>query len=413
MRLSKPKHPLNFSVTLPYSKSVLNRELVIKHLAGDALAAVLQSLPEIEMANDTLIIHRALTSGKADIDAEDAGTALRFLTAALTFSPVPVSISGTARLQQRPMQPLIDALRICGADIRCTGTPGFAPVEIYPSTMRGGEITLDASFSSQFVSALLMVAPYFEQGLILHLQGNQVSASYTRLTIDIMKRFGVQVEQYGAALHVSPQQYRKNQPLSLERDWSAAAFWYMLAGVLPLDYLCLNDTHLADLQGDVQIAHIARQLGVSSTQMPQGVVLSKAEPLFHSPFTFDFSSVPDLVPAIVVWCSVAQIPAVMNGVAHLRYKESDRLAALTTELAKAGVIIQTVGDSNITLTCYPMENEGLISLKTYDDHRLAMSWSALVANFSEVHIEQPLVIRKSYPAFWQQLNEAGFLYNEL
>jgi 3-phosphoshikimate 1-carboxyvinyltransferase len=413
MQLTRPKHPLNFTVLLPISKSILNRELIIKHLAGDELSAAFTTLPADELANDSLVLYNALTSTQPEKNVQDAGTALRFLTAAATCSSTPVILSGTARLHERPMEWLLNALRQCGADIRCSGKEGFAPLHVYPSHMKGGEVVINASVSSQFVSALLMVAPRFENGLTLHLEGKEVSATYTQMTIDVMKRFGIQVESNGNRLHVSPQSYIANRPFSAERDWSAAAFWYLLAGVLPLERIRLQGLRFSSTQGDAQVATLAIQLGVQSVETHEGIELTRSVEPKTSFFTHNFTAVPDLVPALAVWCAVKRIPAVMEGVAHLRYKESDRIAALTTELQKAGVSIKC--DNPDAFSLFEERNiiDHEISMQTYEDHRLAMSWSALTALFDRVNIHHPEVVSKSYPAFWQQLSGAGFLLNEL
>lgn len=413
MRLTKPEHPLNYSVQLPLSKSVLNRELIIKHLAGDDISNALHLFNRGEIANDSLVLHRALTGIDETKQVEDAGTALRFLTAASTLAANPVLINGTERLHERPIEPLISALRQCGAKIKCTNREGFAPLYISPAQMRGGEINISANISSQFVSALLMVAPYFEKGLILHLDGNQVSTSYTQLTMAVMSRFGVQVAKQKNTLTVSPQKYKTGIPISGERDWSSAVFWYMLAAVLPMEQLSFAGLRLNSAQGDAAVAHIMKSFGIITQENSQGVVLSGVPLPLPTNWKYNFNTVPDLVPAMAALCAVKKVSAELEGVAHLRLKESDRIEALQNELFKVGCKLSITKPDKFTLSCRNQPVMDFSGFKTYRDHRLAMSWSAFTALAESVVIQEPEVVQKSYPAFWQQLQEAGFLYNEL
>lgn len=413
MRLTKPEHPLNYSVQLPLSKSVLNRELIIKHLAGDDISSVLHSFNSLDIANDSLLLHRALTGVDETKQVEDAGTALRFLTAACSLTAKPVLLTGTERLHERPIKPLISALRQCGAQISCTNKEGFAPLLISPAHMRGGEINIPANISSQFVSALLMVAPYFEKGLMLHLDGNQVSASYTQLTVAVMSRFGVQVTKKENTLIVKQGKYKAGVPLSGERDWSSAVFWYMLAAVLPLEQLKFAGLRLNSEQGDVAVASIMKSFGIITQENSQGTVLTGTTLPPPSVWKYNFSSVPDLVPAMAALCAVKRVNAELEGVAHLRLKESDRIDALQNELFKVGCKLSNTEPDKFTLSCHNQPVMDFSGFKTYRDHRLAMSWSVFTALAESIVIQHPEVVQKSYPAFWQQMQEAGFLYNEL
>ena len=413
MRLTKPEHPLNYSVQLPLSKSVLNRELIIKHLAGDDISNALHQLNSLDIANDSMVLHRSLSGADEIKQVEDAGTALRFLTAVSSLSTKPVLLTGTERLHERPLEPLINALRQCGAKINCTNRDGFAPLYILPAHMRGGEINMPANISSQFVSALLMVAPYFEQGLVLHLDGEQVSASYTQLTVSVMSRFGVQVIRHKDTLIVKSQKYKRGVPLSEERDWSSAVFWYMLAAVLPLEQLEFTGLRLDSGQGDAAVAHIMKNFGILTQENSQGIVLTGTTLPPPSDWRYNFSSVPDLVPAMAALCAVKKVNAELEGVAHLRLKESDRIAALQNELFKVGCKLNSTEPDKFTLSFHNQPVIDVSGFKTYGDHRLAMSWSAFTALSESIVIQHPEVVQKSYPAFWQQLQGAGFLYNEL
>lgn len=413
MRLTKPEHPLNYSVQLPLSKSVLNRELIIKHLAGDDISSVLHLFNSLDISNDSLVLHRALTGADETKQVEDAGTALRFLTAACSLTTKPVLLTGTERLHERPLEPLISALRECGAQISCTNKEGFAPLLISPAQMRGGEINIPANISSQFVSALLMVAPYFERGLILHLDGKQVSASYIQLTMAVMSRFCVQVSQQKNTLIVKQQKYKAGVPLSEERDWSSAVFWYMLAAVLPMEQISFAGLGLNSVQGDAAVADIMEDFGIGTQENVQGVVLTKKKLPIPAHWKYNFSSVPDLVPAVAALCAVKRVSAELEGVAHLRLKESDRIDALQKELFKVGCKLTAIEPDKFTLSCHNQPVMDFSGFKTYRDHRLAMSWSAFTVLAESVVIQHPEVVQKSYPAFWQQLQEAGFLHNEL
>lgn len=390
-------------ITLPLSKSVSNRALIIAALTDG------QPWPEkIADCSDTEVMLRALKSGESNINAADAGTAMRFLTAYFaTREGRSVTIDGTERMRQRPIGPLVEALRACGAQIGYVGAEGYPPLKIEGKVLHGGKLSIDATVSSQFVSALLMVAPLMRDGLELRLEGEAASLPYVDLTLDMMRRAGADAERQGADITVRAGSYG-NVRLPAEADWSAASYWYETEA-LTSGFLTMRGLDAASCQPDRRAAAIFADLGVETTEseVPDSLELV-GSPDVSPRLNIDLSQTPDLTPAVAVTCAMIGIPFRLMGLESLKIKETDRLHALSAELAKIGVETETPGNNTL---CWDGRRAPVFAIpvfETYGDHRMAMAFAPVAAYIPGIVVKDAEVVGKSYPGFWDDLRAAGF-----
>ena len=400
--VSHPTGILNGTVTPPASKSESNRALIIEALSG--AGSKLENLSE---ANDTRVITRLLQEKADELNAEDAGTVMRFMTAYLAVTGQQKTITGTARMQQRPIGILVEALRQLGAQIDYLGQEGYPPLAFrgidrnqqYPATLQ-----VRGDISSQYISALLMVAPLFPHGLTLELQGKVGSRPYIQMTLALMQHFGVQSDFTGNVIKVPAQSYGR-AIYTIESDWSGASYWYSRVALAKEARGTLTGLRQASFQGDSAIADIMGNIGVKTEFVSQGVILTKTDTL--KPFSYDFSDCPDLAQTVAVVCAAKGIAAEMTGLESLRIKETDRIAALQQELRKIGGDLEDLGQEIFRVkpaTGIP----GQPKFHTYEDHRMAMAFAPL-GLLAPVEIEEPHVVRKSYPRYWENLAAMGFI----
>lgn len=402
--LSIPRK-LKGEVRLPLSKSECNRLLIIRAITGTDV-----QLPEISDAEDTVSLRRILDKLKTHTDGDEydvgpAGTTMRFLSAYLSSVPGVYTLTGSARMKQRPIAILVSALEQLGADIEFTGKPGFPPLKIFGGPLRGGEIEMDGSVSSQFVSALLMIAPTMHNGLVLHFKGPIVSRPYIDMTIRIMERFGVFPIWDGDSLVVSNQHYEVEDPqkqFRVEPDWSAASYWYSMAALADEADIFLPGLRRDSLQADAVCALLFPFLGVSTTFEENGVRLTK-NGYRPGAFAFDFEDCPDIVQTVAVTAAALRVPMLMCGLNTLRVKETDRISAVKTELAKIGVNCEEPGAGMLELKNFSDYLQEPLSISTYEDHRMAMAFAPLAIRYPGLMIEDPAVVRKSYPGFWDEV----------
>ncbi|MGP1436841.1 MAG: 3-phosphoshikimate 1-carboxyvinyltransferase [Phocaeicola sp.] len=400
---------ISTSIKLPASKSISNRALIIHALSKGS--NVLSNLSDCD---DTKVMIRALRDMPEIIDVHASGTAMRFLTAYLSLVPGTHIITGTERMKHRPIKVLVDALRALGANIEYNGEEGFPPLRI---TGRNGNewnraIELPGNVSSQYISALLMIGPYLKEGLNIKLLGDIVSKPYINLTLDLMNQFGGKADWVGETLlTVKPQPY-KDIPFTIESDWSAASYWYeMIALSRSADSeIKLKGLFKNSSQGDSEVAWIFNQLGVQTEFSDDEVIIKKGgtKPLR---FEYNFINQPDLTQTFAVTCAMMDIPFHFNGLQSLKIKETDRLTALVTELKKLG--ISAVQDLESVITwkgdhIKPSETP----INTYEDHRMAMAFAPAGLIMKDVRINNPEVISKSYPHYWEDLKQAGFNIEE-
>jgi 3-phosphoshikimate 1-carboxyvinyltransferase len=390
---------LKGSIQLPSSKSISNRVLIIRYLSG--WKGLIHNLSD---ATDTLLLNEILSSGRRDINTDNAGTVMRFLTAVLSVKEGNYLLTGSERMNERPIGPLVDALKSIGAEIDYTEKYGYPPIKITGKKLSGGKINIKANVSSQFISALLMIAPFLEKGLTINLTTKPVSTDYIRMTIDLMKYFGVEVAIEADTYSVKPQHYIPKE-ITIESDWSSAAYIYALASLKPGSQIKLNGLTKNSIQGDQIISVIMEQFGVKTSYDSSGVTI-KSTNIQPKHFEFDFTNYPDLVPVMTALCSVKKIPFHFTGVGHLRYKESDRLAALQKELDKTGAIIR-ISENEIKSVEYKQIPDKTVVLDSYNDHRLALSFALCSCADNNVQISGIEVVDKSYPEFLKDLGQLG------
>lgn len=384
-------------IQLPASKSESNRALTIAAYGG--FAPDIQNLSE---SNDTQLLKRVFEDlGKSEtVDVQDCGTAARFMLTFLACHEGHWLLTGTDRMQQRPMQDLIVALRDLGADIQCLGNAGFLPVVIEGKPLRGGKVAVDVTHSSQFASSLLLAAPMWPNGLELELKGELNSMPYIEMTINMMRHFGANVERKERKVVVEPKPYRST-PFVVEPDWSAASYWYEIAALSDECDILLKDLPLQSLQGDAKMAKMAEQLGIQTILEKAGLRLKKI-PLATENLFFNFSDSPDLFPAVVAACAGLELEAHFVGVKNLSSKESDRVEVMKAELSKLGVQLVKISGNELKLMPSVLRNNDCKDLKfnTYNDHRIAMALAPLRLILGSASVDHPEVVAKSYPGFW-------------
>ena len=391
------------TITLPFSKSITNRALLIAALCDGRHQVVHQAL-----CDDSVVMSEALTRSSGNIDVGAAGTAMRFLTAYFaTREAVTVTLDGSARMRQRPIGGLVDALRQLGAHIDYMGQEGFPPLRITGTAMHGGDVVMDGSVSSQYISAVMMILPAIEGGSIL-LSGDIVSAPYIHMTAAVMRDMGANVDITGNRITIAAG-YAGNDCV-VEADWSAAAPWYAIAALLPESSITLNGLSADSIQGDAQLVALGSKLGIASQFTADGVNLDTSHFIGCCCSCFaDMSDTPDLVPSWTVLLCLLERSFRMTGVRTLRHKESDRIEALRKELAKLGYVLKVEGDDAISWygeRCDIGQRPPVID--PHGDHRLAMAFAPAAARFPGLIITDPEVVEKSYPAFWRHLEQAGF-----
>lgn len=398
-----PPPSIKVSIQLPASKSISNRALIINALGeGTCTPANLSD------CDDTRVMVKALTEGKETIDIMAAGTAMRFLTAYLCATPGEAkTITGTARMQQRPIQILVNALRQLGAEIEYAGNEGFPPLRIKGAELEGSEITLQGNVSSQYISALLMIGSVLKNGLTLHLEGEIISRPYINLTLQLMQDFGAKAAWTSTnSISVAPQPYQCI-PFTVESDWSAASYWYQMAVLSPQAEIELLGLFHNSYQGDSRGAEVFSRLGITTEFTPKGVKLKKTGKAPER-LEEDFIDIPDLAQTFVVTCALLNVPFRFTGLQSLKIKETDRIAALRNELRKLGYIIEEENDSVLIWNGQRCTPEETPVIETYEDHRMAMAFAPAVICYPHMQIADPHVVTKSYPHYWEDLKEAGF-----
>ena len=402
-------------IVLPASKSISGRALVINALSGSSL------LPDnLSDSDDTQAMLNALHEMPEVIDIGAAGTAMRFLTAYLSVTPGTHTITGTERMKHRPIGILVDALRTLGADIAYEGEEGFPPLRIAGrNDIEGGELSVPGNVSSQYISALLMIAPTLKKGLRLTLTGQIASRPYLDMTVSMMRDFGAEVEWIAKdVIEVKPGSYRQ-RPYHIESDWSAASYWYEMVALSPDAgaQVELVGLHHDSIQGDSKVWQLMSELGVATEyyEEPDGTEIIRLRKTGNLAchFCHDFSHQPDLAQTFAVTCAMLDVPFRLVGLQSLRIKETDRIAALVEELGK--IVCLEGNDSELLwegfyniddLELLPFEE---FTFDTYDDHRMAMALAPVcLRTGGEIVINNPEVVSKSYPHYWEDLEKVGF-----
>ena len=446
------------SIALPASKSVSNRALLLQALCPVKRYAI-DNLAVCDDTDHMLQGVEAKRAGAQLIDIGATGTAMRFLTAYLAITEGETVITGSERMQQRPIGTLVEALRELGADITYMNREGYPPLCIRGKKLQGGALEIEAGISSQYISALLMIAPCLADGLTLHLKGNIASRTYIELTLDLMRKYGAVAEWTDEqTIRVDAGAY-EDIPLTVEADWSAASYWYELAAVaahLGHDVdITLPALTLDSRQGDRVVAQLFEPLGVKTRATIDKVCASERESSLlefsqqaqpkldsiavksqftidkvcaseressllefsqqaqpklnsiavNSQFEWDFTHCPDIAQTLAVTCCLLGIPYVFKGIHSLRIKETDRVAALIAELRKLGFVLRAEGDERLVWDGERCEPDEHPVIATYDDHRMAMAFAPAALCYKNLTIEHPEVVTKSYPGFWEEIGK--------
>lgn len=399
---------LNTCIVLPASKSISNRALVINALSKGSMP-----IENISDCDDSMVVVAALRDMPRVIDIKAAGTAMRFLTSLLATRPGEEHIiTGTERMRNRPISVLVDALRALGADIGYEERAGYPPLKISGRKLKGGHLMLPGNVSSQYISSLLMIGPTLEQGLTLALEGEIISRPYIDMTLAIMRQYGARAEWVGEKeIRVEPVPYEPI-PYYVESDWSAASYWYEMVALSTDEEasVVLPGLFEDSLQGDAAVAKMFEPLGVE-TVMEQGRVLIRKSGRTVETCEWNMLAQPDLAQTIVVTCCMKGVHFRISGLQTLRIKETDRIAALQKELLKYGFVLTAEGDDVLQwkgeMSDQPVVPEH-VSIDTYDDHRMAMAFAPIALVKGSVVINNPEVVSKSYPSFWEDMRSAGF-----
>ena len=396
-------------VILPSSKSLSNRVLVINALSGNR-----GMLPEnVSDCDDTRVMIKWLDGCDETVDVGAAGTAMRFSTALLAVSEGYRVITGSERMKQRPIALLVDALRGLGAEIEYVGNEGYPPLRIKGNpTMKGGCVSLSGGVSSQYISALLMIAPMMEEGLTLTLTGDVVSRPYIDMTIGLMRDFGAKVMWMDDnVVRVEPRVYSKRD-FFVESDWSACSYWYEMVALGDGDVL-LPGLFKDSFQGDSRVAELFSMLGVT-TEYVEGEGMGACVHIYRTGdvcgrLDLDLVEQPDLAQTLVVCCCMMGVPFRFTGLQSLKIKETDRINALRTEMRKLGYVVGEENDSVLYWNGERCEADTEPVIDTYDDHRMAMAFAPCALKLGEIRINDPHVVSKSYPGYWEDLRSVGFV----
>ena len=396
-------------VILPSSKSLSNRVLVINALSGNR-----GMLPEnVSDCDDTRVMIKWLDGCDETVDVGAAGTAMRFSTALLAVSEGYRVITGSERMKQRPIALLVDALRGLGAEIEYVGNEGYPPLRIKGNpTMKGGCVSLSGGVSSQYISALLMIAPMMEEGLTLTLIGDVVSRPYIDMTIGLMRDFGAKVMWMDDnVVRVEPRVYSKRD-FFVESDWSACSYWYEMVALGDGDVL-LPGLFKDSFQGDSRVAELFSMLGVD-TEYVEGEGMGACVHIYRTGdvcgrLDLDLVEQPDLAQTLVVCCCMMGVPFRFTGLQSLKIKETDRINALRTEMRKLGYVVGEENDSVLYWNGERCEADTEPVIDTYDDHRMAMAFAPCALKLGEIRINDPHVVSKSYPGYWEDLRSVGFV----
>lgn len=410
IQLHKPQRSLRGEIFLPGSKSISNRVLMIKALSDSSFD--LENLSDSDDTSHLLDALRAIEARSSPvIDIGHAGTDMRFLTAYLaTREGATYELTGSERMQQRPIGELVNVLKSLGADISYKHKEGFPPLLIRGKKLEGGSTVIRGDISSQFISALLLIAPYFEKGLELELTGNIVSKPYIDMTTETMKLFGAQVSEAGNTWKVNPMPYQnRKEAYMVESDWSAASYFYSIVALSPPGTsLTLKGLFEKSLQPDSACSTIYKRFGVETTFEDRAIVISKTREVLSEIMAYDFTDCPDIAQTLACTCAALQMPFHFTGLQTLKVKETDRILALQQELAKFEIQLEATAHS-LSFDGHSVLSREPVQIATYNDHRMAMSFAPLALVHDHVSIEHAEVVSKSYPCFWGDLRKIGFV----
>jgi 3-phosphoshikimate 1-carboxyvinyltransferase len=399
--LTPPGGALSGTIHLPASKSESNRMLVIRALSQNSI-----EVRNLSEAHDTQTMIGLLAENPETLDVGHAGTAMRFLTAFLAFRSEDKVLTGSQRMQQRPIGLLVDALRTLGADIHYLDREGYPPLMIFGRNSKFGEsrVSIPGNVSSQYISALLMIAPTLPDGLRIDIEGDIGSRPYIEMTLGLMAKFGIEYRWEGTSILVERRLYQRGS-YAVEADWSAASYWYCIAAMAEEAEFTLPGLRRDSWQGDHVVAEMMAGLGVETEYSEEGVKIKKVKVRMPDAVVWDFRDCPDLAQGLLVMLAGLGIKGRFTGLESLRIKETDRIAALQQELGKFGMRLD---EKDAVWTLTGTFEVATASIPTYQDHRMAMAFAPLALHCPGLQIEESEVVRKSYPGFWEDLKKVGF-----
>ncbi|MBP8903548.1 MAG: 3-phosphoshikimate 1-carboxyvinyltransferase [Paludibacteraceae bacterium] len=392
-------HPekIQLEINLPASKSISNRALIL-----NALSYSPHEVENLSDCDDTRVMVNVFDSNSNYFDVGAAGTSMRFLTAFLAKTVGEWTITGSERMKQRPIRILVDALNQLGGKVEYIENKGFPPLKIFGSALTGGEINLNGGISSQYISALMMIAPYMQKGLKINLQGNVISTPYILMTKKMMEDFGVKIDFSGDKISIRPQIYNPVR-FRVESDWSAASYWYEILSLSGKGKIRLKGLKKESYQGDSEIAEIFKSLGVTTEYAEDGVILLPNKETLVKNFFLDFTNIPDLAQTVAVTCCLKDITFIFSGLQSLKIKETNRIEALIHELRKLGYVLHEPAEGTLAWNGEKCTADEDPVISTYEDHRMAMAF-APAALLQSVTIRNPSVVSKSYPNFWHDIS---------
>ena len=406
LKLSYKVQTSNFKLKISGSKSETNRLLVLQALYPNLV------LENSSTSDDTEVMIKALNTQYPKIDVHHAGTVMRFLTAYFAIHEGnEVQLTGSSRMKERPIQILVEALNQLGAEILYLEKEGFPPLKIKGKKLTESKVSLPANVSSQYISALLLIAPKLENGLELTLEGEITSVSYIKMTLALLNKIGVKTSLVENKITVKPQSTIQNSEFTIESDWSSASYWYSIIALSEMSsQITLSSFKENSLQGDAVLVEMYKNFGVETIfNDNNSITISKIDTKFQKSFNFNLQSSPDIAQTIAVTCFGLGISCHLTGLHTLKIKETDRLEALKIELTKLGATISVTNDS---LTLEKSENIiPNVNIATYQDHRMAMAFAPLALKVSII-IENVEVVSKSYPTFWEDFKQFGFVLEE-
>jgi 3-phosphoshikimate 1-carboxyvinyltransferase len=394
--------PFHECITLSGSKSESNRALIIRHLCGKQF-----QIDNLSNADDTNVLEKCLATiyDETTFDVGHAGTSMRFLTALFSVTEGERILIGSERMHQRPIQLLVDALRSMGAEISYLEKEGYPPLKIQGKRLQGGEISIRGDVSSQYLSALVMIAPYLEKGLTLNITSEFTSKPYLQMTLNMMRYFGVEVEEHERTIRIQQGNYLAKNYV-VESDWSSASYWFeALAFTKESTLKLLGLKHENSMQPDAIVEELYTAFGVHTHPVEGGVQLSTSAVALPKNVKIDFSDFPDIAQTMACSFVGFQTPGIFKGLHTLRIKETDRIEALKNELHKLGASI-AVSDNSMEFISFS-HSSSIAAVNTYDDHRMAMAFAVMVFSLGKITIHHPGVVSKSYPNFWNDLRLLG------
>jgi len=393
----------NVVINLPTSKSISNRALILNALLNNEII-----LNELSSADDTQLMLSVLLNQSNEVNLENAGTCMRFLTAFFAIKENKnISLLCSERMKQRPIKGLVDALINLGADIKYLENINYPPLTIKGKKLKGNSINIDAAESSQYITALMQIAPFVENGITLNLTGKIASFDYIKMTALLMNKFGLSVLLTDNYIAIKEYQ---NEPIvsnfTIEKDWSSAAFWYLIAAINPTLSINLIGLSKTSIQGDNITFKVFEKLGVSTTETKDGLEILKEKNVTDF-LTFDLMNAIDLAPALCVACAALNVNATISGLQNLKIKESNRLLAIVTELNKFGYSVSNSSDEIIIKQTNDIDYNQSVIINTYNDHRIAMAFAPLTMLFNQLNIDDIAVVSKSYPNYFNDLKLVG------